>query len=74
MSTPTTDLDELEERVYAAEDRLHRLPDNASPDLRANRQAELKALTDAWTDARLRERRILAEIEHAANRILTPAA
>jgi hypothetical protein len=74
MSTPTTDLGELEERVYAAEDRLHRLPDNATTRTRDSLQAELDALTSEWAEASRHQRRILAEIETAANRILTPAA
>jgi hypothetical protein len=74
MDTPTTDLAELEERVYAAEDRLYCLPDNASPRVRQSLQDELDALTAEWTEANQRQRRILADIEHATNQILTPAA
>jgi hypothetical protein len=59
MATPTTDLDELEQRVYDAENRLYRLDPDASPGLRANLQAELDQLTDEWITARRHERQIL---------------
>jgi hypothetical protein len=73
--TPTTDdTADLEERVWAAEDRLHALPDNTSPRVRADVQAELDQLTAEWTEARRRERLILTEIDAAANQLLTPAA
>jgi hypothetical protein len=73
--TPTTDdLYDLEERVWAAEDRLHALPGNASPRVRDALQAELDQLTAEWAEEHRHQRQILAAIDTAADRYLTPAA